>query len=66
VLVGQHEGGGGSPMRSITSEAAEAASGGSIPATAAVAAVGGGDREVLWHQGKEEEVRSKRIDEKWA
>jgi hypothetical protein len=57
-LIGQHEQAGGSPMRSITGEAVNAASGGNVPATVAVAAVGGGDGEVLWHQGKEEEVRS--------
>jgi hypothetical protein len=36
-------------MRSITSEAVEAALGGVAMVTTAVAAVGGSDGEVLWH-----------------
>jgi hypothetical protein len=48
-LTGQHGCGGASPMRSITSEAVEAALGGVAMVTTAVAAVGGSDGEVLWH-----------------
>jgi hypothetical protein len=37
-----------------------------VPVMAAVPAVDGNDGEVMWHQGKEEEVSSMRIDEEWA
>jgi hypothetical protein len=59
-------GGRGLPEQWGTDEAAEAASGSSVPVTVAGLAVDGDDGEVLWHQGNEEEVRSTRIDEERA